>query len=71
MTSDMSLDKKIDNMKVEIIMFVKQLGVKSVVVTYDEYRVQVICSIIQLFCLSNTWFRWVNVFDIVYGMSWN
>ena len=34
---------KVDNVKDEIITFVMQIRVESVVVTYDECQVQVIC----------------------------
>ena len=39
----MLLDKKVDNVKVQSITFVMQLGVKSAVVANDECQVQVIC----------------------------
>ena len=56
-------------MKVEIITFVIQLGVESVVVTYDECQVQVICLVIQPISLFNIYFRLVNVFNIAYELS--
>ena len=55
-------------MKVEIITFVMQLRVESVVVTSDEHKVQVICLVIQPISLFNIQFRWVNVFDVVYEL---
>ena len=39
-------------MKVEIITLVIQLGVKYVVVIYDDFQVQVICLIIRSISLS-------------------
>ena len=55
-------------MKVEIITLVIQFSLKSVVVTNDECQVQVICLIIPSTSLFNIWFRWVNVFDMVYEL---
>ena len=50
----MLLDKnaKVGNVKAEIITFVIQLCVKSVVVTYDECQVQAIRLVIQLLAFS-------------------
>ena len=53
-------------MKFEIITFFIQLCVKFAVVYYDECQVQVICFVIQSISLFNIYFRWVNVFEIVY-----
>ena len=44
---------KVDNVKVEIITFVIQLRVESVVLTYDECQVQVICLVIKPIRLFN------------------